>query len=161
MATRYSFSPLAAEFPATGLATLGLSNRRPVLAFDASIDQTVYWTAVAPQGLATPLTCHIYFAMASATSGAVVFQAAIEAITPGDAVDTDSTTSFDSNNNSSAITVPGTAGYVGIVSITLTNNDGIQPGDYFRLRVNRDADNGSDTAAGDCYVFLVELRDNA
>lgn len=160
MATRYNFSPLAAEFPASNFPQLLLSNRRPVLAFDASTDETCYWTAVAPQGLSGTLTLIILYAMASATSGSVYFQAALEAITPGDSVDTDATTSFDTANSGNDA-VPGTAGYVDSVSITLTNADSIAAGDLFRLALNRDADHGSDTATGDCYVLAVELRDAA
>ena len=160
MATRYSFSPLAAEFPSSNFPQLLLSNRRPVLAFDASTDETCYFTAVAPQGLSGALTLLVYYAMASATSGDVYFQGSLEAITPGDSVDTDSATSFDTANSGHG-TVPGTAGYVQAISITLTNADSIAAGDLFRLALNRDADHASDTASGDCYVLAVELRDAA
>lgn len=163
MATRFVFTPLAAEFPATNFPQLTLSNRRPVLAFDASTDETAYWTAAAPQGITGTITVVISYAMASATSGTVGFQAQIEAITAGDAVDTDATTSFDTVNNSASTTVPGTAGYIGQISITMTNADGIAAADYFRLSLNRDADGSAitDSATGDALVLAVELRDAA
>lgn len=163
MATRAVFTPLAAEFPAANFPQLTLSNRRPVLAFDASTDETAYWTGVAPQGLTGTITAVITYAMASATSGTVGFQAQLEAITAGDSTDTDATTSFDSVNNSASTTVPGTAGYIGQISITLTNADSIAAADYFRLSLNRDADGSAitDSATGDAYVLAVELRDAA
>lgn len=101
--------------------------------------------------------------MASATSGAVGFQAQVEAITDGDATDLDATTSFDSVNNSASTTVPGTAGYIDQISITLTNADSLAVADYFRLSLNRDADGSAitDSATGDVYVLGVEFRDGA
>ncbi len=160
MATRFTFTPYAAEFPASNFPQLTLVNRRPVLAFDAATDEVCYWTGVAPQGLTGTITVIVHYIMASATSGAVYFQGAIEAITPGDAVDLDAATSFDTANSGNG-TVPATAGYEQSISITMTNADSIAAGDYFRLSLNRDADNASDTAAGDCYVLVVELRDGA
>lgn len=154
----FTGTPYSAEFPASNYPQLTLSNRRPVLAFDASTDETAYWTFIVPQGgVGTSLTCIITYAMASATSGAVYWQAQLEAITPGDATDTDAATSFDTANSGNG-TVPGTAGYVGTVTITMTNADNIAAGDLVRLSVNRDADNGSDTATGDAYLLAVELR---
>jgi len=163
MASRAVFTPLSAEFPASNFPQLLLSNQRPALAFDASTDETAYWTGMAPSGITGTLRCYITYAMASATTGAVGFQAQLEAISPGDATDTDATTSFDSVNNSASTTVPGTAGYIDQIVITLTNNDSITASDYYRLSLNRDADGSAitDSAAGDAYVLAVELRDGA
>ena len=161
MATRFVFTPYAAEFPAANFPQLLLVNRRPVLAFDAATDETARWTAIAPQGLTGTITVIISYIMASATSGEVGFQAALEAVTDGDAVDLDAGDSFDTANSSAFVTVPGTAGYIDQVAITMTNADSIAAGDYFRLSLNRDANHASDTATGDCYVLGVELRDAA
>jgi hypothetical protein len=152
--------PYSAEFPASNFPQLLLVNRRPALAFDASTDETTYWTFVAPQGLSGTMTLVIYYIMASANSGTVGFQAQIEAVTPLDAVDLDATTVFDTVNNSASTTVPGTAGYMDDILITLTNQDSIAAGDYVRLSLNRDADGSAitDTATGDAYVLAVELR---
>jgi hypothetical protein len=161
MATRFIFTPLGAEFPATNFPQLTLSNRRPVLAYDAATTETAYWTAIAPQGLTGTLTAVITYAMASATSGSIDFEVAIEAISDGDTIDTDATTSFATVNSQSA-TVPGTAGHIDQVAVTLSNDDSIVAGDYFRLSVARDADDGTnDTATGDLYLLSVELRDAA
>ena len=161
--TRHIFTPFSAEFPATNFPQLTLSNRRPVLAFDAATDETCYWTAMAPQGLTGTMTAVITGAMASATANAVGLQVSLEAITAGDATDTDATTSFDTVNNSASTTVPATAGYIFQVSITLTNQASIAAGDYFRVGVNRDADGSAitDNAAGDFYLLALELRDAA
>lgn len=160
MATRFIGTPYSAEFPASNFPALTLSNRRPVLAFDAGTDETAYWSFIAPQGITGTITCVVTYAMASATTGAVYWQAALEAITAADAVDTDATTSFDTANSGNG-TVPATAGYMQQISITMTNADSIAAGDYVRLSVNRDADNASDTATGDAYLLAVEIRDAA
>lgn len=163
MATRFVGTPFGAEFPASNFPQLTLVNRRPVLAFDASTDETAYWTFVAPQGLTGTITLVITYMMASATSGTVGLQAQLEAVTDGDATDLDNTTSFDSVNNSASTTVPGTAGHIDQISITLTNSDSLAAGDYVRLSVNRDADGSAitDSATGDLYLLTVELRDAA
>ena len=161
MATRFVFSPNSAEFPSSNFPQLLLSNRRPALAFDAGTQETAYWTGIVPQGFTGTVTAVITYAMASATANLIEFEVALEAISDGDSIDTDATTSFDTVNTGGA-TVPGTAGYIDQVSVTLTNADSIAAGDYFRLSVSRDADDGTnDTATGDLYLLSVELRDSA
>ncbi len=161
MTTRFVGTPLSAEFPASNFPQLTLSNRRPVLAFDASTSETAYWTFVAPQGLTGTITAVLSYAMASATSGGVAFDVALEAITTGDAIDLDATTSFDSVNGGSDGTVPGTAGYMEQLTITLTNADSMAAADLVRVSVARDVADAADTATGDCYLLAVELRDAA
>lgn len=160
MATRCIFTPNSAEFPAAAFPALTLINRRPVLAFDAATDETAYWTAIAPQGLTGTLLAIVTYMMASATSGAVYWEGILEAVTDGDATDLDAGTSFGTTNSANG-TVPATAGYIDQITITLTNADSIAVGDYFRLSINRDANNASDTATGDAYLLAVELRDSA
>ena len=161
MATRAVLLPESAHYPATNFPALLLSNRRPVLAFDASTSETAYWTFVAPQGITGTLTAVISYAMASATTGGVAFDVALEAISSGDALDTDATTSFDSVNTGTDAAVPGTAGYMEQISITLTNADSVAAADLVRVSVARAVANGADTATGDCYVLSVEIRDAA
>ena len=93
-----------------------------MLSFDAASDENVYWTGIAPQGLTGTITLVVSYYMASATSGAVRFQAALEAVTAADATDLDAGVSFDTDNSNGA-TVPGTAGYLGQISVTMTNAD--------------------------------------
>jgi hypothetical protein len=87
----------------------------------------------------------------------------VEAISDGDAVDLDAATSYDTVNNSASTTVPGTAGHIDQVSITLTNNDSSAAGDLLRIKLNRDADGSAitDSATGDLYFISLEIRDGA
>ncbi len=163
MATRFVGLPHSAEFPASNFPQITHINQRPVLAFDAATDETAYWTDIAPQGLTGTLTLVITYCMASATSGTVGLQAQIEAVSDGDVTDLDATTSFDTVNNSASTTVPGTAGQIDQISITLTNADSLAAADYYRISVNRDADGSAitDSATGDLYLLAIELRDAA
>lgn len=156
--TRFVLTPNAAEFPASNFPQLMLVNQRPVLAFDASTNETCYWTAAVPQGWTGTKTAYIYYIMASATSGDVDIDVAVEAVTDGDATDLDAGTSFDTTNSTDNTTVPGTAGYMDVVAVTLTNNDSSAAGDYVRFSLTRDA--ASDTATGDMYVLAMEIRDD-
>ena len=159
MATRFNLLPYAAEFPATNFPQLLLVNRRPVLAFDASTNETCYWTVVVPQGWTGTITAIITYMMASAASGDTDWDVAVEAVTDGDATDLDGTTSFDTTNSTDNTTVPATGGYIDQVTVTLTNHDSSAAADYLRFSLTRDA--ASDTATGDAYVLAVEIRDGA
>jgi len=161
--TRLEFFPGSAELPASAFPQYLKVNGRPVLAFDASADETCYYTFIAPQGLTGTIQLVVYYFMASATSGNIHFEAAFEAITPvADGLDLDAQTSF-ATVNAGSDAVPGTAGYLDAVTITMTNDDGIAAGDIgdlVRLKINRDV-GGAGNASGDCYVTGIELRDNA
>ena len=154
--TRYSFTPETAHFPTSNFMVLSRINARPVLLADDTTDETAYWTFVAPQGLSGALSVNIHYICANATTGTAAFQAALEAISDGDAVDLDAGTSFDTPNAGTG-TVPGTNGYIDVISITLTNDDSIAPGDYVRLALNRDV--SADSVANDLAVLLVELQE--
>lgn len=147
-------------FPAPGRSS-DASGSRPYLAFDASADEAAYWTLRVPVGFTSPFTAVIDYAAASATSNAVVFDMAVEAITSGDSMDTDTSESLDSVNTASADTVPGTAGHLKQVTLALTNGDSAAAGDYVRFRLRRVGSSGSDTATGDIFVFGVEIQDAA
>lgn len=160
--TRYTFLPDSARFPTTNFAQRTRIDNELVLAYDASTAETAYWVCIAPQGLTGTMTAVVTYMMASATSGKVDFEISIEAITSGDSTDIDSTDSFDTANTITAPTVPGTAGFPQQFSCTLTNQDSVAAADWVRLRLVRDAADGTnDTATGDCYVLAVELRDAA
>ena len=163
MASRAYLNPNSAEFPSSNYPQLSVNNRRPVLWFDASTDETCYWTLKVPQGYTGPSYLVLTLAMASATTGTVGFQVQVEAITALDALDTDSATGFATVNNSASTTVAGTAGYIFEIIITLTNDDSMAAGDLLRLALNRDADGSAitDSATGDCGLYMAEFRDSA
>lgn len=164
MATRAILLPGAADFPSSNfpqLTTVHSTERRMVLGFDATTQETCSWVFVAPAGITGTLHAIVSYSMASATTGGVAVEAGIEALTSGDTVDTDSATSYDTTNTATDAAVPGTAGYMEQIDITLTNADSIAAADLVRLYVRRAPANGTDTATGDLLVHAVEFRDAA
>lgn len=145
-------------FPQPGRTSDG-SGARPYLGYDASTDEAAYWTIPCPVGFTAPFTIVATYAMASATSGNVIVDATIEAITDGDSMDTDNTESLDTANTSAATAVPGTAGNIDQISITCTNGDSVAAGDYVRIRFRRVGSSGSDTATGDLNLYGIEVKD--
>ncbi len=104
------------------------------------------------------VTVYLHYAMTSAVSGDVDWDAAFERI--GDQqqdLDADGFAAVQSVDNT---TVPGTSGLVDVVSIAFTDGaqmDSVAVGEAFRLQVTRDA--ASDTASGDAELVAVELRE--
>lgn len=156
--TRVILTPESAHFPTANFPALTVVNARPVLAFDAATQETAYWTFIAPQGLSGALSVVVHLFGNAAGTDPTYWEAALEAITPGDSMNLDSATSFDTVNTGN-VAMPTTQGHQTSVSITLTNADSIAAGDYVRLSLARDADNGSDTFAADAYVTAVEIRE--
>lgn len=154
--TRYALTPESAHYPSSDFPALSAINLRPVLLFDASTDETAYWTIVAPQGLSGALSAKIHYICSNATSGTAAWQVAVEAVSDGDATDLDAGTSFDTQNAGTG-TVPGTNGYLDVISITLTNDDSIAAADYVRIAVNRDV--SADGVANDLALLVVEIQE--
>lgn len=135
-------------------------NGRTVLVFPDGTDESAAVTKAVemPQQYASgTITAKIgYFT--GATSGAVVWEVYVEAVTDADATDLDSSTSFDSVNTTTD-TVETTAGYLGVASVTLTNKDSVAAGDMVRFLLRRDSDNGSDNAAASAYVLWMAIQE--
>lgn len=155
MASLIVLSPNSAEFPTTNYPFLGSTNNRPTLAFDATTNETCYWSFIAPNSITGTLVLNVYYMMATATSGDVDVDVLVEAISDGE----NSADSFDTANSVDNTTVPATAGIIDVISVTLTNKDGIAAGDLVRIGLRRDA--ASDTATGDMLVLAVELQDGS
>jgi len=149
---------------ATNGPSLSYVQDRLRLDYDDSTKETAYSAAfrmpAAYTGTGT-LFAVVQYAMASATSGTVEFEVAVEAVTPADALNLNSASSFDTANSGTE-TVPGTAGYLSEIAITLTNKDSVAAGDLVRLSLARDAaDATNDTATGDARVLGVTIFEEA
>lgn len=137
-------------------AGLAFANSIPYLAFDDAADEHAYFSFIMPSDFdntASP-TLKLRYSAASATSGNVVFAAEVMAVSENEAQGSES---YDTAN-SATDAVPGTAGLVGYASITLTNRDSLAADDLARIRISRDANNGSDTATGDIYLHAASLE---
>lgn len=117
------------------------------LAFDASTEEWCCWQFRMPADFSSALTAKVQYKMTSATTGGVAWDVRVAAVSDGDATDVDAKV-FGSANVGTA-TVPGTAGHIDEVSITLTNADSVAAGDFVVVRLARAVANASDTATGD------------
>src|SRR3990167_5693334 len=117
------------------------------LLFDPTTDEAVVYQLRLPGYWAAHDSLKIQYAMTSATSGTVEYEADIMCVSDGDAADI-GTASFVGVAVGSA-TVPGTAGYLDEISITLTD-DSCAAGDAMWIYISTDSNDGAnDTATGD------------
>lgn len=127
------------------------------LLFDAATDEAGVWQFRMPGDYASGLTAKIGYSMVSATADEVEFEVAVMAVTDADAADI-GTASFDTVNVGSA-TVPGTVGYLDVISITLTNADSVAAGDLVAVSLSTDSDDAAnDDATGDREVVFLQLE---
>lgn len=146
------------EPPAATYATLDVNNLHPVLDFDTTTAELVYFTGLIPSHFtaAAGITVILTWSCA-ATSGNVGWLIACERISDGGTdIDADS---FQADQTVTAETVDGTSGIpdVSSVAITNANADGIAAGDFLRIRVTRNT--AVDTAAGDAHLIGIEIRE--
>jgi hypothetical protein len=154
------FTALHNQPPASDYATIDTRNGHLVLDFDGVTNESAVFAAVLPPGYGGGgLTVELHYAMTTATSGDIDWDAALERI--GDQqqdLDSDGFAAAKSVNNT---TVPASAGLVDVVSIGFSDGaemDSLAAGEAFRLRVTRDA--ASDTATGDAELLAVVLRES-
>jgi hypothetical protein len=115
----------------------------------------VTWSFRMPPDYASAPSAVLQWKATSATSGGVVWDVRVGAVTPGDATDVDAK-GFASANTATG-TAPATAGYLVETSVTLTNADSLAAGDFVVVRVARAAADASDTATGDAELAMVAL----
>ena len=135
-------------------------NGRLVLVFPDGTDEhaAVGRAVEMPQAYAvSTLTAKIGY-ITGATANEVIWEVYVEAITAGDTHDLDSSTTFDAVNTTTD-TVPATAGYLKVASVTLTNKDSVAAGDMVRILLRRDSDHANDDAAASAYVLWVAIQE--
>lgn len=91
----------------------------------------------------------------SVNSGNVSFNLYLMAVTAGDAQAV-SSDSFDTVNVSTGAAVPGTAGYLGSISLSLTHADSAAAGDYIRWKLTRNTGVASN-AAGTVTIHTANV----
>jgi hypothetical protein len=148
------FTPRDSQPPASNFATLDTRNSIALLDFDDATDESAIFVSIVPEAavLTSGLKIRIHWTAATATSGACVWDASLERMTTD--IDSDS---FDTAA-SVTTTTNGTSGVPNVSEITLTTIDSVTAGDGYRLKINRDANNGSDTMSGDAEIITVEVR---
>jgi hypothetical protein len=150
--------PLSSNFPAYVKAA---GSNFPVggLYYDASTQETAYWTFVATGYASGNLTLEIYWYADSATADNVVWEAAIAAITPDSDSQDVETKSFDSINYVQDTHLGTTGQRLHKATLTINNLDSIADGDLCVLKIARDADgtNATDDMTGDAVLEFARL----
>lgn len=156
-----SFSATDNHHSGATAALLDTRNGIPVLNFDASTAWAARFDSVLARHYAGGgLTAVIAWMAATATSGNVMWKAAIMRLAAGgDDLDADS---FATAQAASAAAADATSGKLTYTTITLSNGaniDSLAIGEAFRLEITRDAANGSDTMTGYAQLVSVEIRE--
>lgn len=153
------FQASAGTPPSTSFAPLSRRNSHLVANYDAAADENLDFDGVLPANYdGGGITITLVWMAATATSGNVIWNAQVERHSDDD-VDLDSD-SFAAANASSAVAAPTATGEVSYDTITFTDGadmDSLAAGESYRLRITRDANNGSDTMAGDAQLMRVEV----
>lgn len=123
--------------------------------FDGTTSEMCYWAFRMPADYASGPVLKVQYKMANATTGTFGILVRLAAVSDGDATDVDAK-AMGTVNTITAVTVPGTAGYLDEISGTLTNADSVAAGDFVILMLARDTAN--DTATGDAEVIAVTLE---
>jgi hypothetical protein len=151
------WGPLHNEAPSTNYATPDTRNGHPTLDFDSSTAESAVFTGILPNDYAgAGITVSLWWTATTATSGDVMWQASLEAMA-GQDIDSDG---FATAQAFAASTANGTSGILTKVSLNISNGanmDSIAAGTAFRLKITRDAANGSDTMSGDAELLRVMM----
>ncbi|MDZ4250287.1 MAG: hypothetical protein U0990_09390 [Candidatus Nanopelagicales bacterium] len=147
------------EYTGANPATIDVDGDRLVLDFDDTTDEFAQFGAklgaTANHYTSSGITVNVYFWLASATTGNVEFEIALQRQATGD----DKDRAYVAVNASGAVAVPGTAGLIGVATATFTHGadmDSIAGGNPFNCRINRNVGVASN-ATGDCSAFQVDV----
>lgn len=157
------FTPAMAEFPSTTFATPDIRNGVLVLDFDDTADEYVEFAGFMPRHYAatTGITVTVGYMATTAITGTVSIDVSFKSVSD-DADDLD-TKAFATANNVSSTTASAT-GEVKYQTITFTDGadmDSVAAGEYFRMKVNRDANGttSTDSMAGDMELVFIEIKE--
>lgn len=161
MAAKHVLAPEEAQFLASAFPQYVKNNGTnfPVsgLAFDAATDEAAFWKFLAVDYTSGNLTLDLFWYADTATSGNIVWDAQIAAITPETDTQDVETKTFAAISSVTDSHLGTTGQRLHKATITLSNLDSLAADDVVWLRVNRDANNASDTMAGDAILTLVQL----
>lgn len=162
MATvRLMLAPEEAQFLASGFPQFVKTNGSnfPVagLAYDASSAETAYWKLAASGYGSGNLTLTVYWYADTASSGGVVWEAAIAAITANSDSQDVETDSFATASTVADSHLGTTGQRVHSADITISNLDSLAADDLVFLKVGRLPANASDTMAGDAILLAAVL----
>lgn len=127
------------------------------LLFSDTQTESAVWIFRMPQNYSSAFTAKLIYTMVSDTTNKIDFEVEVMALTDNES-DPDTASFGAVNEVTGGTTVPGTAGIIDEVSITLINADSVAANDWVAIRVNRDHDDADDTAAGDLELRALSLE---
>jgi hypothetical protein len=155
------FRPFDGVPPASNYATLdvisGTNYPVPCLDFDAATGEAIYFYFEAVNYGSGNLTVNIDWYADTASSGDVVWEAAIAAITQNTDTQDIETDSLATANTVTDSHLGTTGQRLHRASITVSNLDSIAAGDWVVLKIDRNASSGSDTMTGDACIVGVSV----
>lgn len=161
MAAKHVLAPEEAQFLASAFPQYVKNNGTnfPVsgLAFDAATDEAAFWKFLAVDYTSGNLTLDLFWYADTATSGNIIWDAQIAAITPDTDTQDVETKAFAAISSVTDSHLGTTGQRLHKATITLSNLDSLAADDIVWLRINRDANNAGDTMAGDAILTLVQL----
>lgn len=153
------FLALDAVPATTNYATQDLRNLHPVLDFDASTEESVYFEDVLPRHYGgSGLSVNVTWMATSATTATVVWGSSIERQDSGTDLDADSF----ATEQTTATATSGTSGAPNTTTVTHSsgaNMDSLAAGEPFRLKIARKVNDASDTMTGDAELFKIEIKE--
>lgn len=152
--------PAAAQFLASAFpGTSKKGTNFPVygLAYDAATDEAAFWVFRAVNYGSGNVTVAIDWYADTATSGDVIWEVQLAAITPDSDTQDVETKSLATLNNVTDTHLGTTGQRLHRASVTVSNLDSLASGDDVWIRIARDANNASDTLTGDAIVALVTV----
>ena len=159
--TLATFRAPAGEPPSANQAELVQRNRHFLLEFDAATDEATVFSGDLPASYAgtTGITVSLRWSAETATSGNVVWDVSIERIQ-------DYVTDLDGDSfsavNSITVATASASGELSYDDVTFTDGadmDSLAAEESFRIKVNRDANNGSDTMADGAQIRSVVITE--
>lgn len=156
------FFPRDGEPPASAYATLDTRNVVVVADYDDTTDENMEFAGFMPRHYtaAASIVVTVGWMATSATSGTISLDISFKSVSD-DADDLD-TKAFATALNVNPTTA-NASGEVDYISKTFTSAeaDAIAPGEYFRMKITRDADGttSTDDLSGDMELVFVEIRE--
>jgi len=156
------FFPQDAELPASAYATFDTRNDIVVLDFDDTTDESADFAGFMPRHYGGGgITVTVGWMATTATTGTISLDVSFKSVSD-DADDLD-TKAYAAANNANPTTASAT-GEVDYATITFTDGadmDSVAAGEYFRMRVTRDADGttSTDNLSGDMELVFVEIKE--
>ena len=158
--TLVSINALNNEPPTSAFATLDTRVGIPILDFDAATAEDAEFGLFMPRHYdGGGLTVTIGWMASTATSGNVKWNLAMKSVSD-DADDLD-TKAYAAANTVTATTASA-SGEVDYADITFTDGsdmDSIAAGEYFRMKLTRDAADAADTMSGDAELVFIRIKE--